>query len=102
MINLDYTFDDKYTGATFNIDASITNPETGAVTDPSTTEISIKDPNGDLDVDGLSFTKDATGDYHYSYTIPAIEGQYNGRAKLTSAIGLVTIKTFGFWAEASI
>ena len=102
MINNDYTFDDKYTGATFNIDAAITNPETGAVTDPTTTKISIRDPNGTLDTDGLDFTRDELGDYHYSYTIPTIVGQYNGRAKLTSAAGKVTIKTFGFWAEQSI
>ena len=102
MINNDYTFDDKYIGATFNIDAAITNPDTGAVTDPNTTRISIRDPNGNLDLDGVSFTKDATGDYHYSYTVPDIGGQYYGIAKLTSAAGKVTIKTFCFWAEASI
>jgi uncharacterized protein YfaS (alpha-2-macroglobulin family) len=102
MINNDYTFDDKYTGATFNIDAGITNPETGGVTDPTTTEISIRDPDGTLDVDGVSFTKDEMGVYHYSYTVPTIGGQYNGRAKLTSAAGKVTIKTFGFWAESSL
>ena len=102
MINLDYQFTDKYTGATFNIDAAVTDPTSGAATDPTTTDISIKDPNGDLDLDGIAFTKDAVGDYHYSYTIPSIVGQYNGRAKLTSAAGKITIKTFGFWAEASI
>lgn len=102
IINKDYTFTDKYTGARFNIDAAITDPRTGAVTDPTTTKISIVDPNGALDKDGIDFTQDATGDYHYTYTVPAIVGQYNGRAKLTSAAGLVTIKTFGFWAEESL
>lgn len=102
MINIDYMFEDKYTGASFNIDAAITNPETGAATDPTTTEISIRDPNGALDLDGLAFTKDAVGDYHYTYTVPSIIGQYNGMAELTSSAGKKTIKTFGFWAEASI
>lgn len=102
MINNDYTFDDKYTESTFRINAGVTDPDTGAVTDPTTTKISVRDPNGTLDADGLDFTKDARGDYHYTYTIPDIAGQYNGRAKLTSAAGKITIKTFGFWAEVSI
>jgi hypothetical protein len=46
--------------------------------------------------------KDATGDYHYDYDIPANVGAFVGRTKCTSAAGKITIKTFGFWAEASI
>jgi hypothetical protein len=102
MINLDYKFDDKYTGSTVRINADITDPDTGTTTDPTTISISIKDPDGALDVDGTAMTKDAVGDYHYDYTIPVNVGAFVGRTKLTSAAGKITIKTFGFWAEASL
>lgn len=102
MINLDYMFADKYTLSSFRINADITDPDTGIATDPTTVTISIKDPDGVLDVDALSMVKDATGDYHYDYDIPANVGAFVGRTKCTSAAGKITIKTFGFWAEASI
>jgi len=102
MINLDYKFVDKYTESSFTINADVTDPDTGATTDPTTVTISIKDPDGALDVDGTAMTKDAIGDYHYDYDIPATIGAYVGRTKCTSAAGKITIKTFGFWAEASI
>ena len=102
MINLDYTFADKYTLSSFTINADVTDPDTGAATDPTTVTISIKDPGGVLDVDAVSMVKDDTGDYHYDYDIPATIGAYVGRTKCISADDRVTIKTFGFWAEASI
>ena len=95
-------FTDKYTLSSFTINADVTDPDTGAAIDPTTVTISIKDPDGVLDVNGVSMVKDAIGDYHYDYDIPATIGAYVGRTKCTSADDRITIKTFGFWAEASI
>ena len=102
MINLNYTFSDKYTESTFKIRSAITDPDTGIVTDPTTVKISIEDPDGVLDVDDTDMSKNGIGDYYYDYTIPANVGAYRGHTVCTSATGLITITTFGFWAEASI
>ncbi len=102
MINLDYKFADKYTGTSFKLNIDVTNPDTGAVTDPSSVTVSLSDPNDDLEIDDLAATRDAEGDYHYIITVPSIEGAYRGQSKCVSGAGKITIKTFGFWAEASL
>lgn len=102
MINLDYTFADKYIGASFRINIDVTNPDNGNPTDPTSVTISSVNPDGTLFIDDVTVTRDAEGDYHYDYTVPSIEGAYKGHTECTSSGGLITVKTFGFWAEASI
>lgn len=49
----------------------------GTKTDPSTSmTITIWDGHMDKVVDTQAMTKDATGEYHYDYTIAAGEGNY--------------------------
>lgn len=102
MINLDYTFDDKYTNSTFCINAVITDPETGDLIDPTAVIISIQDPTGNLYEDGVDMIHDSLGKYHYDTSIPTEIGAYRGEQKSIDVDGKVTIKTFGFWAEASL
>lgn len=102
MINIDYCFGDKYTESSFRINANVKDPCTGQLVDPSIINISIKNPEGILDVDNVHFDRDAKGKYHYVIDIPANVGQFKGQSKLISTTGKITIMTFCFWAEASI
>lgn len=43
----------------------------GAKTDPTTIVIYVIDSAGTTQVDGVAMTKDATGEYHHDYTLPA-------------------------------
>lgn len=49
----------------------------GIKSDPDTSmKITIRAPNSKIVVDGVSMSKDATGEYHYDYTATAGKGKY--------------------------
>lgn len=102
MINVDYNLGDKYIESSFRINANVKDPCTGQLVDPSTIRISIKNPVGVLDIDNVIFERDAKGKYHYDVNVPINVGQFIGRSVLISTSGKKTIRTFAYWAEASI
>jgi len=50
----------------------------GVLTDPATSmKITIKDSRNGLEVNDIAMVKDATGTYHYDYTIAGVKGIYD-------------------------
>ncbi len=57
-------------GSTFICKATVTNPDTDALTDPSSITCGFTQPDGTA-VAGVAMVKDSTGLYHYDYAIGA-------------------------------
>lgn len=60
-------------------EAVITNPTTGAKTDPDTSiKVEITNPAGTVVQTAIAMTKDAVGEYHYDYApgVSAVLGVY--------------------------
>ena len=77
-------------GETMRETATITD-SAGDAADPDTIVISIKKPNGTLDVTDAAMTKSATGTYYYDYTIASDTGFYYASVKVTGSSGRATI-----------
>ena len=77
-------------GETMRETATITD-ENGDLADPDTVVISIKKPDGTLDITDAAMTKSATGTYYYDYTIASDTGFYYASVKATGSSGRVTI-----------
>ena len=88
-------------GETLRITATITNIA-GAAADPTTTVISIKKPDGTLDITDSAMSSDVSGTYYYDYTIPADEGLYYSSVKATGSAGRITIEPDSFMVGAAI
>lgn len=100
-MTINYDFGEHEAEETITLNVDVTN-SAGSPTDPDTITISVRKPSGDLDPNGISLTKDDTGDYHYYYTISPEIGDYTGRIKAVSGDGLVTMRTFEFKAVRSL
>ena len=77
-------------GETIRITATITD-SAGDAADPDTIVISIKKPDGTLDVTDTAMTMSATGIYYYDYTMASDTGFYYASVKATGSSGRVTI-----------
>ena len=88
-------------GETIRITATITDI-TGAAADPITTTISIKKPDGTLDVTDAAMSTDAAGTYYYDYVIPSDVSLYHEEIKATGSGGRATIEPGNFLVESAI
>lgn len=77
-----------YRGSTYTGSATVTDPDTGILTDPvSITCGFIK--SDDTVIAGAAMTKDSTGLYHYNYAIPSDAVQGVWTVKITAASGVL-------------
>jgi len=83
-------------GETLRITAAIVSQETGAAVDPTTVTISIKKPDGSLDITDAAMTNPSTGSYYYDYLIANNEGTYHSAVKATGGAGRITIEPSNF------
>ena len=68
---------DYLLGETVICSVLVTN-SAGTLTDPADSmKITIKDERNGVEVDGVGMVKDATGTYHYDYTIAGVKGRYD-------------------------
>ena len=98
---IDYDFGEHEAEETITLNIDVTN-SAGTPIDPDAITISVRKPSGDLDPSGISLTKDATGDFHYYYTISPELGDHRGMVKAVSADGKVTMRTFELKAVRSL
>lgn len=89
------------TGETIRLTAVITD-SAGDPADPTTVVISIKKPDGALDVTDVAMSSDVSGTYYYDYTIAADTGLYYASVKATGSAGRVTIEPDSFSVGAAI
>jgi uncharacterized protein YfaS (alpha-2-macroglobulin family) len=82
-------------GETLRINAQITD-SAGDPTDPTTVTISIKKPDGTLDVTDAAMSSDVAGTYYYDYAIASDTGLYYASVEATGSAGRVTIKPDSF------
>ena len=88
-------------GETIRITAAITD-DAGDPADPTTVVISVKKPDGSLDITSVSMSSDVAGTYYYDYTIPSDTGMYSASVTATGSAGRITIKPDSFMVGAEI
>ena len=88
-------------GETIRITATIEDGA-GDAADPMTVVISIKKPDGTLDVTDAAMMKSATGMYYYDYAIASDTGYYYASVKATGSGGRVTIVLDSFRVGGAI
>lgn len=76
---------------TLRITAAITNAA-GAAADPVSVVISIKKPDGTLDITEAAMTHAGTGSYYYDYIIASDKGVYGIAVKATGNVSRITIE----------
>jgi hypothetical protein len=69
---------------------------------PTTAVISIKKPDGTLDVTDAAMSSDVVGTYYHDYAIPADTGLYYLSVKATGSGGRVTIEPDSFRVGVAI
>lgn len=100
-MTIDYDFGEHEAEETIELNIDVKNNDNEPV-DPDSITISVRQPSGNLDPNGIALTKDATGDYHYYYTISAEIGDHRGRIKAISADNKITMRTFEIKAVRSL
>jgi len=88
-------------GETLRITAVITDTA-GATATPATTLITIKKPDGTLDITGAAMSSDVAGTYYYDYAIPTDTGMYYTSVKATGSSARITIEPGSFMVGAAI
>ena len=88
-------------GETIRITAAITD-DAGDPADPTTVVISIKKPDGTLDITDAAMSSDVVGTYYYHYSIPSDAGMYSASVKATGSAGRITIEPDSFMVGAAI
>ena len=88
-------------GETIRITAAITDTA-GSPANPTTVVISVKKPDGTLDITDAAMSSGVSGTYYYDYSIPAGTGLYYASVKATGSAGRVTIEPDSFLVVAAI
>ncbi len=73
-------------GSTYICKAVVTNPDTGALVDPTSITCGFTKPDGSAVV-AAAMSKDSTGTYHFDYAIAADAPQGVWRPVVTSSTG---------------
>ena len=88
-------------GETIRIAATIADIDGDAAV-PTTVTISIKKPDGTMDITDATMTTDVEGTYYYDYVIPSDVTLYRNEIKATGSGGRVTIEHGNFLVESAI
>jgi|GEM_PF-6382151 len=88
-------------GETLRITAAITDAG-GDPAVPATVTISIKKPDGVLDVTDVAMSSDVAGTYYYDYAIASDTGLYYAAVTATGSTGRVTIEPDSFTVGVAI
>ena len=88
-------------GESLRITATLTDIDEDPVSCVSVT-ISIKKPDGTMDVTDAAMTAGVDGTYYYDYVIPSDVSLYREEIKATGSGGRVTIEHGNFLVESAI